>query len=117
MGVLKRIKNIEEQITNFNNTTLKRAEKLDEQNDLLENIKLKVKKANVVQDANSGLFKLVIEYDIPKVEIRLDEDSNETQDLMVRSINLLGLISIDDQVMLSKKLNEAKEKNKFIWQK
>lgn len=117
MGIFKDIRAIKEQITDFNQTTLKRAEKLNEQNELLKNVKIKVKKASVIQDNTNGLYKLRIEYEIPPTEIILDEDSNETQDLMVRSINLLGLISIEDQVLLSKKMQEAKEKNKQIWKR
>ena len=117
MGIFKDIKAIKEQITDFNQTTLKRAEKLNEQNELLKNVRIKVKKASVIQDNTNCLYKLRIEYEIPPIEIILDEDSNETQDLMVRSINLLGLISIEDQVLLSKKMQEAKEKNKQIWKR
>ena len=111
MGIFKDIKSIKAQMETFNNKTLKRAQYCEDRLKLLDDLKLSVKKAIVVQNSTSGKYEVHIEYNIPSVTLTFDENNNESQDLMMRSINLLDLIPIKDQMMLSAKIQEAKEKN------
>ena len=112
MGVLKRIKNIETQITSFNNSTLRKANGLQRQNELLSQLRVNVKNAIVMQDPNTSRYKVRIEYSVPIAEIYLDEENRETVNEMVKALNLLNIVPVRDQILIGKRIQEAKEKNK-----
>lgn len=109
MGLRKDVKDIKEKLDNITSELFVKAKKYDEIMNYLSNIKISVKRASLTlsDDARYGVK---VEYQVPDAIIKVDKDKNHTTD-MFKSINMLNLISISDMEKITKKLEEAKQKN------
>lgn len=114
----KRLAKIEETLTQvqrtlnqISETTFKKAAELDRTKELLKDIKVGVN-AKVLFDSPTHNFKVKIDLSMPTIELYLDENNNETESPMLRSLNLLKIIGLEDSVNIARKLEEAKRRNK-----
>lgn len=76
------------------------------QQDLIKNIKLKVKRAVVAEDQDSDEKKLVITFECPTITLHYGEDGFVEKNDIFYAINYLGLLSLEDTIKLSNLLNK-----------
>ena len=84
-----------------------KAKKLEEIQEDLSNISIKVK--NVVETVDyNGKPALKIIYKIPNILLLFDDNGNVMENAMFKAINGLDLISMDDKLMLLENINKKK---------
>lgn len=84
-----------------------KAKKLEEIQEDLSNISIKVK--NVVETVDyNGKPALKIIYEIPNILLLFDDNGNVMENAMFKAINGLDLISMDDKLMLLENINKKK---------
>lgn len=81
---------------------------LEEQNELLSNVRFRVKSAKLVDD-DSGTPKINIIYQLPIISFSIDEEGNPNEKIpFFYSVNALGLIGQEDYEKINNVLLEAK---------
>lgn len=90
--------------------TLREKEKrLEEQTELLESVRFKVKSAKPVDDGN-GSAHVVVMYQLPTISIYLNENGEPIERIpFFYSVNALGLVGIEDYQLIEKALMDAKK--------
>lgn len=111
MGIIKFFKNLNKDIAEIKATISgnlsEKAEKLDETQEYLSHISLKVK--NVVETIDyNGRPALKIIYECPSVLLMFDDDGNVIPNEQFKAINGLNLIDLDDQMKLVDFINRKK---------
>lgn len=121
MSFLKDIKEIKQDVKKVTSTvdsltaeTIEKAKKYDEMKEYLSNIKFSVDKINLILDKSDFVYAVKIEYKIPPVTIFVDSDGQQAVNQRFKSINMLDLISFDDMQKITKKIEEAKNKNRNL---
>lgn len=90
------------------------SKKLLETEQLLKNVKIKVKNASYFED-DSGNKHLRVSYNMPTIIIDIDDNFNMSRNEMFRSVNLLDLVDANDWNIIQKEINKInKDKEKFL---
>ena len=110
------ITDIRERLEKIESVSVKKSIELEKTKELLKDVKVKVSKAAIMFDEPSHNYKLRIDFQVPSVDLILDSENRVTESSLLKALNLLGILDLNDSILLSKKLQEAKEKNKQ-WQK
>lgn len=108
----KELKEIKAMLTQVCGETVQKSKKYEETIDLLSLIKINASKVSINMDKKTASFGVSIEYSIPPINLVFDGDGETLINERFRAINLLGLCSIEDQIKISEKIQEAKLKNK-----
>ena len=111
MSLRKDIAAIKEKVGKIDEITLKKAIELDNIKLLIKDIKIKAI-PKVVFDPPTHNFKVHIDFEIPPVELYLDDNNEETESPMLRALNLTKLLPLSDSTAIANKLAEAKERNR-----
>ena len=115
MGIKKEIKSLKDKIEKieqlFNKEIVEKATKLDEIEENLKSVNLKIKSAKMFV-TETGEEQLKVEYEIDSVYLRFDQDNNIMFNPTFYSINMLNLISPADMQKISKAIEKAKFKKK-----
>ena len=109
MGIFKDIKEIKDTLNDVTKDLFYKAKKYDELVEQLSKIKINVKKVSLII-SEDYTHDVKIEYAIPDVIIKTNQSVKSNNDFFA-SINKLNLISISDMDKISKKIEEAKQKN------
>lgn len=109
MGIFKDIKEIKDTLNDVTKDLFYKAKKYDELVEQLSKIKINVKKVSLII-SEDYTHDVKIEYEIPDVIIKTNQSVKSNNDFFA-SINKLNLISISDMDKISKKIEEAKQKN------
>lgn len=111
MRLKKIVKDIQDKVNFLAKDNYHKAKKYEEQQELLKNIKLKVKKTNLFLN-NDGQVGVNIEYEVPKVKIYFDDDGEIIKNEKFYAINSLDLISNEDMQNVAAIIEEATRRNK-----
>lgn len=102
---------IKEQIGKLTDETIKKAKAYDELKKYLKHIKLDVKSANITFDTDEICYCIQINYHMPPVKIHIDRENNIERNETFIAINNLNLISLDDMIKISQKIEDIKKMN------
>ena len=81
-----------------------------EQTELLKCVRLKVKCTKIIEDSHSGEPTVTVTYQLPTVNIPLDENGNVAEKIpFFYAINALGLVDSEDYEKITAALAEAKK--------
>lgn len=112
-NVESKLSDIETLLKKFDGGIVAKADKYDETQKLLKNVKINVKKFSTEFKDNATVA-LKVEYEIPPIELIFDEDGNLLINERFRAMNLLNLISFDDMDKIKKQLDTVALQNKKI---
>ena len=105
-----KVRLLSEELMAFRNEELQKLRKesaeLQEKAELLEHVKLKVKKAVFVETADT----VIIEYEAPRVELEFSDGKQVTKSDFLRATNILKLVSLEDQEKIFNAIEKAKER-------
>ena len=111
MGFIKDIKEIKQIVNDSYKETLHKAKKYDELQDILSKVIVNVKniKNGIDEFANEYIE---IEYSVPSVQIKFDNEGNEIMNERFKAMNLSGIIPIEELIKISKKIKQTQNKIK-----
>lgn len=111
MGFIKDIKEIKQIVNESYKETLHKAKKYDELQDILSKIVVNVKniKNGIDEFANEYIE---IEYSVPSVQIKFDNEGNEIMNERFKAMNLSGVVPIEELIKISKKIKQTQNKIK-----
>lgn len=111
MGFIKDIKEIKQILNESYKEILYKAKKYDELKDILSRVVVNVKniKNGIDEFANEYID---IEYSVPSVQIKFDNEGNEIMNERFKAMNLSGIIPIEDLIKMSKKITQIQNKIK-----
>ena len=98
--VIKDNKEIKESL---NPEVIRKAQEYDRVSALLKNVKVHVSKVAKTMDAK-GNEAFIVHYEIPPEIVSVDEDGGMVCSETFRSINFLGLLSVEDEFKISEKI-------------
>ena len=97
-------------LLNERNTEIKelreQVKKYEDVKELLKPIKLKVKKVLYSETSET----VIIEYETPTVVLEFDNGEQITKNDFLKSVNLLNIIGLEDQMKIQNEINKAKER-------
>ena len=97
-------------LLNERNTEIKelreQVKKYEDVKELLKPIKLKVKKVLYSETSET----VIIEYETPTVILEFDNGEQITRNDFLKSVNLLNIIGLEDQMKIQNEINKAKER-------
>lgn len=116
--IRKRIKKLEDSITELTkivktreyNLLKEESKELHEIKELLDQVKIEVKDAKLVLDQDSMEEILTIQYQLPNISLRFDENGDPYKNNVFYAINALNLISLEDMEKIRKLLYQYKTK-------
>ena len=108
---IKAIKQMVEEMHKDYDDLLKKERKLAEQTELLKHVKFVVKRADTMFNQNTLSYGVVVEYELPKVQVDFEVGGEQMTNDRLRAINMLDLISFDDMQKIKQALDEAKKLN------
>ena len=115
MGLRKEIKEIKQSLdelkTSFSRSVIEKAERMDETDKYLENVKLKLKSVKIFV-TETGEEQLKIEYEVEPIYLQFDPDNNIIYNPSFYSMNMLNLLSPADMQRVSSAIEKAKIKKK-----
>lgn len=111
MGFIKDIKEIKQFLNETYKELFYKARKYDELKDLLSKVTVNVKNIREGIDELANEF-IEIEYSIPTVQIKFDNEGNEIMNERFKAMNLSGIIPIEDLIKMSKKITQIQNKIK-----
>ena len=87
----------------------KDSQKLHELEELLKNVKFKIKKITVTENQETNLPRVIITYELPTVILDIDEHGEPNKDDFFYSSNMLNMIDLDDMQAVNKTLQNIKK--------
>ena len=108
---IKAIKQMVEEMHKDYDDLLKKERKLAEQTELLKHVKFVVKRADTMFNQNTLSYGVVVEYELPKVQVDFEVGGEQMTNDRLRASNMLDLISFDDMQKIKQALDEAKKLN------
>lgn len=109
---VKEIKRMVEEMHKDYDDLLKKERKLVEQTELLKHIKFTVKRCDTMFNQNTLSYSVLIEYELPKVQVDFEVGGEQMTNDRLRAINLLDLITLDDMQKIRRELDKAEKLNK-----
>ena len=111
MGFIKDLKELKKDVAeikaSLSSDLSKKSKKLDEIQEDLSNISIKVK--NIVETVDyNGKPALKVIYELPQIILLFDDNGNVMENPMFKAINGLDLISMDDKLKLLENINRKK---------
>jgi len=91
----------------------KDSEELKKTKELLSHVRFKIKDTRVVENQQTGRVSVVVTYELPRIELVLDEDGNPNKDDFFYSTNMLDMISLEDMGKFQDQLRLAKSRIKI----
>lgn len=86
----------------------KDSDELKKTKELLSHVKFKIKDVRIVEDTNTGKQKVIVVYELPRIELELDENGNPNKNDFFYSSNMLDMISLEDMSYFQKILRNRK---------
>ena len=112
MGIRKDIKDIKEKVEFITNETINKAKKYDQLVELLSKIKFKTEHTDFFLD-EYGKIGINVKYKINPIKIQFDDNNDVIKNETFYAINFLDLVPLEEQMIVMKKIEEAKNKNNF----
>lgn len=81
--------------------------------ELLSHVRFKIKDTRVIENQQTGRVSVVVTYELPRIELVLDEDGNPNKDEFFYSTNMLDMISLEDMSKFQDQLRLAKSRIKI----
>ena len=91
----------------------KDSEELKKTKELLSHVRFKIKDTRVVENQQTGSVSVVVTYELPRIELTLDENGNPNKDDFFYSTNMLDMISLEDMGKFQDQLRLAKTRIKI----
>ena len=91
----------------------KDSEELKKTKELLSHVRFKIKDTRVIENQQTGSVSVVVTYELPRIELTLDENGNPNKDDFFYSTNMLDMISLEDMGKFQDQLRLAKTRIKI----
>ena len=85
------------------------SEKLTKTEELLSHIKFKVKSVQVVENQQTGRQSVIIQYELPKIILDIDENGKPNKNDFFYSSNILNMISLTDMKTIQDAIEKAQK--------